>query len=127
MTTPYQVPAEMRDLAEKSVKQARQAFEGFMGAVHQGAGKADETVFSAGAGLRDASQKAVSYAENNVRAAFDLAEKLCQAKDFQEVVALQTEFVKSQMGAFQAQAREFGETVQNAAKDAAKGAAKPTK
>lgn len=123
MTTPYQVPAEMRDLAEKSVKQARQAFEGFMGAVQQGAGKADETVFSAGTGLRDASQKAVSYAENNVKAAFDLAEKLCQAKDFQEVVALQTEFVKSQMGAFQAQAREFGETVQNAAK----GAAKPTK
>lgn len=122
MTTPYQVPSEMRELAEKSVKQARQAFEGFMGAVHQGAGKANETASTAGAGLRDVSEKAVSYAENNVKAAFDLAEKLCQAKDFQEVVALQTEFVKAQMGAIQAQAREFGETVQNVAKNAAETA-----
>lgn len=115
MSTPYQVPAEMRDLAEKSVQQARKAFESFMGAVQQGAGKVDEVTNSTSMGVKDMSVKAATYAETNVNAAFDLAEKLVKAKDFQEVLSLQADFLKAQMNSFQAQARELGEAVQKAA------------
>ena len=73
MTTPYEVPAEMRDFAERSVAQARKAFEGFMGAVHKTSGQFDT---SAVAGVKDVSSKAVTFAEANVTSAFDLAEKL---------------------------------------------------
>ena len=31
----FQVPEEMRDFAEKSVEQARKAFDGFLGAAHK--------------------------------------------------------------------------------------------
>ena len=106
----------MREMAERSVQQARKAFEGFMGAVHQGAEKMDMTAFSATTGMKDVSTKAVTYAENNVKAAFDLAEKLVKAKDFQEVMSLQAEFMKTQMTNFQTQARELGTNVQSAAK-----------
>ncbi len=58
--------------------------------------------------------KAMSFAENNVNAAFDLAQKLVRAKDVNEVLALQFEFAKSQMAAMQTQAKELGPVAQDA-------------
>lgn len=108
-----QIPPEMREFAERSVVQARKAFEGFMGAVQ----KTAETMEAAtpAPGVKDVGTKVVSFAQNNVNAAFDLAEKLVHAKDVQEVFALQAEYLKSQMEAIQQQAREMGEAVQKAA------------
>jgi len=114
MAEQYEIPTEMRDFAERSVAQARKAFEGFMGAVHKTSGALDAPSSPALQGARDMSAKAVSYAETNVNAAFDLAERLVHAKDLQEVIAIQTEFVKAQMEAIQAQTRELGDAVQKA-------------
>jgi phasin len=110
MTNQYDVPAEMRDFAERSVAQARKAFEGFIGAVQ----KAAETVESTPgvpATAKETSAKAISYAEKNVTAALDLAEKLVHAKDPQEVLKLQTEFVQAQMASIQEQTKDLGETM----------------
>ncbi len=111
---PTQIPAEMRDFAERSVAQARKAFEGFMGAVQKTTGSVDAGAFTPAAGVKDVSQKAVAFAEKNVTSAFDLADKLVQAKDVQEVLALQTEYLQQQMAAIQEQARELGDVVQKA-------------
>lgn len=111
---PYEIPAEMRDFAERSVAQARKAFEGFMGAVHKANDTFDGTTGSASTTAKEASQKVVAYAEANVAAAFDLAAKLVHAKDFQEALKLQGEFVQSQIAAAQAQAKEIAEAVQKA-------------
>ena len=112
MTNTYEIPAEMRDFAERSVAQARKAFEGFMGAVQKTANVVDGGANPALTGVKEVSSKAVGFAEKNVNAAFDLAEKLVHAKDINEVIALQTEYVKSQMEAIQSQTRELGSTVQ---------------
>ena len=108
-----QIPAEMREFAERSVVQARKAFEGFMGAVQ----KTTETMENAAVapGMKDVGSKAVTFAQTNVNAAFDLAEKLVHAKDIQEVLSLQAEYLKQQMEAVQTQAREMGDAVQKAA------------
>ena len=111
MTNTYEVPAEMREFAERSVAQARKAFEGFMGAVHKTSGQFDT---SAVAGVKDVSSKAVTFAEANVTSAFDLAEKLVHAKDVQDVIAIQTEYLKTQMAAVEAQVKELGDVVQKA-------------
>ncbi len=115
MANAYEVPAEMRDFAERSVAQARKAFEGFMGAVHKSTGSLGETTPSAFSGATDLSSKAVSFAESNVNAAFDLAEKLVHAKDVQEVLLIQGEFVKAQLESIQNQTKELGETAQKVA------------
>jgi phasin len=116
MAASYEIPAEMRDFAERSVSQARKAFEGFMGAIHKTSGTMDGVAGNpALAGAKDVSTKVVGFAEKNVNAAFDLAEKLVHAKDISEVMALQTEYLKSQMETVQSQAREMGETVQKVA------------
>ena len=63
--------------------------------------------------------RAIGYAEQNISAAFDLAQRLVHARDVQEVVQIQTEFVKSQMAALQTQVTEIGSTVQATAQKAA--------
>ena len=50
----------------------------------------------------------LAYTERNVNAAFDLAQKLVKAKDPQEALALQSEYLKAQLEALQTQARELG-------------------
>lgn len=114
MAEQYEIPAEMRDFAERSVAQARKAFEGFMGAVHKTNGTIDAQGNPMLQNAQDVSTKAVSYAESNVNAAFDLVEKLVRAKDLQEVFAIQTEFLRAQVEQFQAQTRELGDAVQKA-------------
>ena len=111
MTNPYDIPPEMREFAERSVSQARKAFEGFMGAVHKTSGTFENaTVVSA----KDVSTKAVSFAETNVNSAFDLAERLIHAKDVQDVLAMQAEYLKSQLAAIEEQMKELGDAVQKA-------------
>lgn len=116
MSTPsYEIPTEMRDMAEKSVEQARKAFEGFIGAAQKAVGQADSTATTVQSSARAISDKAVTFTEQNVRSAFDYALKVVRVSDMQELMALQSDYVKSQMTALQEQAKEIGSAVQSVA------------
>jgi phasin len=107
---PQGIPSQIIDLAEKNVEQAREAFLGFIGAAQKATDAAEMLPSSA----KDAMAKAMSFAENNVTAVFDLAQKLIRAKDVNEVLALQSEFAMSQMAAMQTQAKELPAVAQDA-------------
>lgn len=49
------------------------------------------------------------YAEKNIAAVHEFVQKLSQAKDFEDVFRLQTEFMQSQFSAFSEQTRSLGE------------------
>jgi len=51
----------------------------------------------------------LSHATQNVTATFAFMQKLSQAKNFQEVVKIQTEFMETQMNSFNEQAKNIGE------------------
>ena len=105
----FEVPAEMRELAEKSVAQAKQAFDGFIAATQHAVGTAETQVKSMQTGAKDAGGLAMKFAERNVAASFDFAQKLLHARDAQEVTALQAEYVKSQLAALTDQAKELSQ------------------
>jgi phasin len=111
----FEVPREMRSLAEQSVQQARQAFDTFISAAQTAASNIEGQAQAAQAGAKDVRQKAVAFAEQNVATSFDFAEKLVHAKDVEEVTRLQTEFVQRQMSALAEQAQELGHTASRAA------------
>lgn len=112
----YEIPAEMRDFAEKSVEQARKAIDGFMGAAQKTVDTFEGSATTVQASAKDATRKSLSYAEQNITAAFDLAQKMVRAKDVQEAMQIQSEFVKTQFEAMQAQMKEFGSMAQSAMK-----------
>src|SRR6516165_497638 len=62
----------------------------------------------------------LSNATKNVTATFAFVQKLSQAKNFQDVVKIQTEFMETQMNSFNEQAKILGEIYTNAAQDAMK-------
>ena len=116
---PYELPTEVRDFAEKSVDQARKAFDGFLGAANKAVSAAETQANSVQTNTKDMTTKAMSYAELNVTAAFELAQKLVRAKDMPEILQLQSEYLKSQAAALQAQLQDFGQTMQTTAQKVA--------
>ena len=63
----------------------------------------------------------LSNATQNVTAVFAFVQKLSHAKNFEEVVKIQTEFMEAQMTSFNEQAKILGEIYAKAAQDAMKG------
>ena len=110
--SPFEIPNELRDFAERSVEQARKAFEGFLTVAQRTAGVAGDAASTSQGGAKSVSAHVLAYTEQNVNAAFDLAQKLVKAKDPQEVLALQSEFMKTQLAALQNQAKELGSVIQ---------------
>lgn len=123
---PYEVPTEMREFAERSVEQARKAFDGFMSAAQKAVESAHGSAETARLNTQDATRKAIAFAENNVAAAFDLADKLVKSKDLTEVMQHQSEFLKAQMNAMQEQLKHMGTAAQQAASDAAEKVSQAT-
>jgi phasin len=111
-TSPFEIPNELRDFAERSVEQARKAFEGFLTVAQRTAGVAGDAASTSHGGAKSVSAHVLAYTEQNVNAAFDLAQKLVKAKDPQEVLALQSEFMRTQIAALQSQAKELGSVIQ---------------
>jgi hypothetical protein len=62
----------------------------------------------------------LSTATQNVTATFAFVQKLSHAKNFEEVVKVQAEFMQAQMNSFNEQAKLLGEIYTKAAEDAMK-------
>jgi phasin len=100
-----EIPGEMRAFAERSVEQAKSAFDKFMDAT-----QSTVSTFEAQSKVSQAAtMKSMNFAEQNVASAFDYAQKLIRAKDPQTLLALHGEFMSSQMQVLCMQARTLGE------------------
>ena len=118
----FEIPKEMRAMAEASFDQARKTFEKFLTSAQTAAGSIEERGATVAAGAKDIGAKAVSYAEQNVKASLDHAQSLLKAKDLTEVMRLHSEYVQGQMRSLAQQASEMGQIVSKAAMDAGKAA-----
>jgi hypothetical protein len=77
----FEIPKEMRSMAEASFEQARKTFEKFLDNAQAAAGSLEERGATVRAGAKDISAKAIAYAEKNVQASLDYAQSLLHAKD----------------------------------------------
>jgi phasin len=109
-----EVPAELRDLAEKTIDQAEKAFGMFFDA-------ANKSIASIPSPGTEISKQALSLTEQNMKAAFEHARKLVHATDLQEAMRIQSEFLKSQFTNAGEHMRQITGGVMSAAKDASKG------
>lgn len=103
----FDFSAEMRAFAEKSVAQARQAFDSFVTAAQQAAANAQSQAAAMQSGTREVSDLAVRFAEKNIASSFEFAQRLVQAKDVREVMALHADYVNAQVAALTDQAKEL--------------------
>jgi phasin len=110
----FEVPAELRNLAQRSIEQTEKAFDMFF----EAANKSMAPFAHPGAEI---SRKALSLTEQNMRFAFDTARKLAQATDLREAMQIQSEFLKSQITNAGEQMKQIADGITSATKDVTEG------
>src|SRR6266516_441274 len=94
----FEIPQELRQLAEENVERARKLYLQFMEGVSQTMGAwSTPTSNGASPGFNEVRERAIKITRENADAAFNLARDVANAKDLQELVTLQTRYVQSQM------------------------------
>ena len=116
----FEIPKDMRSMAEAGFEQARKTLEKFLSTAQTTADSIEERGATMRAGAKDVSAKAIAYAEKNVQASLDYAQSLVHAKDLSAVMRLHREYVQAQMRSFAEQASDMGHIVSRTAMDAAK-------
>jgi len=103
----FEIPAEVRAFAEKSMEQAKQAFDSFVAATQNAVNAAGNQAAFARTGAKEMGDMAARFTERNIVSSFEFAQKLVRAKDSGEVMALYADYVKCQCAALTDQAKEL--------------------
>ena len=96
----FEVPAELREVAEKTIDQAERAFGLFFKAARKSTSTAPRP-------LSEVSKLVLAFSEESLRTNFEYARKLTLTSSLQEAANLQTELVMRQIGSAQQQIREL--------------------
>lgn len=100
------VPEGVRALADKTVEQAREAYDRSLDAFDASLTTFERTFDAAGQNAVAFNRKIIDLARRNVEASFELATSLAGAKNLTDIVELQAAFWRKQFGVLTAQAEE---------------------
>ena len=99
---------KMREIAQTTLDKAKDAVSKYMAETQKMREKADSGVRATYSSVKEINEKAAAYAEANVAAGFELAQRLLQAKDPQEMGTIYQNHLKEQMEKMNEQFRELG-------------------
>jgi phasin len=114
-----EIPAAFREIAEKSVTQAKEAYEKMRSAAEEATDVLEDTYATATKGVSELGLKLIEVARENTNSAFDFATQLMAVKSLSEVVELSTAHTRKQYEAMTAQTKELGAIAQKVAVDTA--------
>lgn len=111
----YEIPAELRDMAEKSVDQARTAVSSLLHTVVKSAEQLQTSSTTMHETIQSVIDKGLDHVQTNATSTFDFAQKLVRTRDLKEAFELQNEFLRGQIATLQVQAKDLGALAQKAA------------
>ena len=106
----FEIPEQLRELAERNVAQARAVFGQFIDAMAHATGMwmaampSNEMTSS----FKVVQERAIRFGKQNAEACFELASELANAKDLQDVLSMQSRYAQTQMQVYARQAQELG-------------------
>ena len=103
-----QVPATLRDLAERNVSQTRSVYERSKNAVHAVLVNWNKSFGAANQGAVALNLKIMDITERNISTGFNLAMDLAGARNVTEAVEMQSAYWRKQLAQLQTQAEELG-------------------
>jgi len=107
-----EIPAAFRELAEKSVSQAKESYERMKTAAEEATDLLEGTYATASRGAADYGLKVLEAARANTNAAFDFASEFITVRSLSEAVELSTAHVRKQFDALSTQAKELAALAQ---------------
>jgi phasin len=114
-----EIPAAFREIAEKSVSQAKETYEKMKSAAEEATDVLEDTYATATKGVSDFGLKLIEAARENTNSTFDFATQLMTVKSLSEVVELSTAHTRKQYEAVTAQTKELAAIAQKVAVDTA--------
>ena len=102
-----EIPAASRELAEKSVSQAKDSYEKMKSAAEEATDVLEDTYATATKGAADYGAKLIETARVNTNAAFDFYTELMTVKSFSEYVELSTTHARKQFETVTGQTKEL--------------------
>jgi phasin len=112
-----EVPAAFREIAEKSVTQAKDNWEKIKAATEEATDLIEDSYATASRGAADYNLKLIEAARANTNATFDYAGQLLGAKSLSEAVELSTSHLRKQFDILSAQTKELTALAQRVAND----------
>jgi hypothetical protein len=112
----FEIPQQLRELAEKNLEQARAGYGQFMDAMTQAMGMWAQgaPAHPMTAGFKVVQDRAIKFAKQNAEAYFNLASELANAKDLTDVMGIQARHAQTLMQTFALQAQELGRLMMEA-------------
>lgn len=107
-TVNFEMPADMREFAEKSVDQAKVIYGQFKDATQGAVDMLDEQTAAFKGATTEFNVTALDFAQANTNAGFEFARKLAGAKDIKEIFELQIGFARDQAKVYAKQGKELG-------------------
>jgi phasin len=114
-----EIPAAFREIAEKSVSQAKDNWEKMKVATEEATDLLENSYSNAAKGAADYGLKLIETARVNTNSAFDFAGVLLTAKSLSEVVELSTSHARKQFETLTAQSKELTALAQKVAAETA--------
>ena len=114
-----EVPEMVREFAEKSVLQAKDAYARFKSAAEETTDVLEDTYTSATKGATEFNLKALEALRVNVNASFDYARELFGSKSLAEAVELSATHMRKQFESLSAQAKALSTIAQKVATETA--------
>jgi phasin len=114
-----EIPAAFREIAEKSVSQAKETYEKMKSAAEEATDVLEDTYATASKGASDYGLKMIEATRANTNAAFDFATQLMTVKSLSEVVELSSTHTRKQFEVLTAQTKELAAIAQKVATETA--------
>lgn len=110
-----EVPAAFREIAEKSVSQAKDNWEKIKSATEEATDLLEDSYATASKGATQYGTKVIDAARTNTNAAFDFANELMTVKSLSEFVELSTAHARKSFETVTAQTKELTALAQDVA------------
>ena len=110
-----EVPAAFREMAEKSIEQAKAGYSKMKAAAEEATDLLEDTYETARAGAIEYNTKSLEAVKTNTEAAFSFAKELLAVKTVAEAVELQTAFARKQFETLTAQIKDLQATAKKVA------------
>jgi phasin len=112
---PFEVPEQMRALAEKGVSQARDSYARFKDVAESHNGTIEAVFTTASKGASEYSAKLMEMMKANTTTTLDFAQELLGSKSPSDAIEVWTSHAKRQFETFTAQSKELAELSQKVA------------
>lgn len=113
-------PAQIRDFAEKSVRQAKDGYARLKSVAEETSDTIEDSLATATKGYKELGLKSVDAARSNLNAHFDFLHALIGAKSVSQAIELQTSYARQQFEVVTAQVKELSSLAQKTATESSK-------